>query len=72
MTITVAIDCMGGDHGPSVTVPAALGFVRDWKVGAYPGSAFVDLIPITKDCRLPDPIDTVLEIMLKESPIPIR
>ncbi|MBN9423369.1 MAG: phosphate acyltransferase [Candidatus Accumulibacter sp. 66-26] len=28
MTITVAIDCMGGDHGPSVTVPAALGFVR--------------------------------------------
>ena len=29
MTITVAIDCMGGDHGPRVTVPAALGFVRD-------------------------------------------
>ena len=29
MTITVAIDCMGGDHGPQVTVPAALGFVRD-------------------------------------------
>jgi phosphate acyltransferase len=28
MTITVAIDCMGGDHGPCVTVPAALGFVR--------------------------------------------
>jgi glycerol-3-phosphate acyltransferase PlsX len=29
MTITVAIDCMGGDHGPQVTVPAALDFVRD-------------------------------------------
>ncbi|HMW17002.1 MAG TPA: phosphate acyltransferase PlsX [Accumulibacter sp.] len=28
MTITVAIDCMGGDHGPQVTVPAALEFVR--------------------------------------------
>jgi glycerol-3-phosphate acyltransferase PlsX len=28
MTITVAIDCMGGDHGPPVTVPAALDFVR--------------------------------------------
>ena len=28
MTITVAIDCMGGDHGPTVTVPAALSFVR--------------------------------------------
>ncbi|WP_291993203.1 phosphate acyltransferase PlsX [Candidatus Accumulibacter sp. ACC003] len=29
MMITVAIDCMGGDHGPQVTVPAALAFVRD-------------------------------------------
>ncbi|QKS29983.1 MAG: Phosphate acyltransferase [Accumulibacter sp.] len=29
MSITVAIDCMGGDHGPPVTVPAALGFVGD-------------------------------------------
>ena len=27
MAITLAIDCMGGDHGPSVTVPAALAFV---------------------------------------------
>ncbi len=26
MEITVAIDCMGGDHGPHVTVPAALEF----------------------------------------------
>lgn len=24
MAVTLAIDCMGGDHGPSVTVPAAL------------------------------------------------
>jgi len=28
MEITVAIDCMGGDHGPHVTVPAALEFQR--------------------------------------------
>jgi phosphate acyltransferase len=28
MDITVAIDCMGGDHGPHVTVPAALSFLR--------------------------------------------
>lgn len=28
MTVTVAIDCMGGDHGPGVTVRAALDFVR--------------------------------------------
>ncbi|MCO5100133.1 MAG: phosphate acyltransferase PlsX [Burkholderiaceae bacterium] len=27
MTVRIAIDCMGGDHGPSVTVPAALHFV---------------------------------------------
>jgi glycerol-3-phosphate acyltransferase PlsX len=27
MTIKISIDCMGGDHGPSVTVPAALSFV---------------------------------------------
>ncbi len=29
MTITVAIDCMGGDHGPRVTVPAAIQLVRN-------------------------------------------
>ena len=28
MDITVAIDAMGGDHGPHVTVPAALEFLR--------------------------------------------
>ena len=27
MAVTLAIDCMGGDHGPSVTVPAALEFL---------------------------------------------
>ena len=29
MHITLAIDCMGGDHGPRVTVPAALDFLRE-------------------------------------------
>ena len=28
MDITVAIDCMGGDHGPHVTMPAALNFLK--------------------------------------------
>jgi phosphate acyltransferase len=28
MNITIAVDCMGGDHGPSVTVPAVLEFLR--------------------------------------------
>ncbi len=29
MTARIAIDCMGGDHGPSVTVPAALVFLAE-------------------------------------------
>jgi glycerol-3-phosphate acyltransferase PlsX len=28
MTIKISIDCMGGDHGPSVTIPAAIAFVK--------------------------------------------
>ena len=28
MTVTDAIDCMGGDYGPDVTVQAALDFVQ--------------------------------------------
>ena len=28
MSITIAVDCMGGDHGPSVTVPAVFDFLR--------------------------------------------
>ncbi len=28
MKVTVAIDCMGGDHGPEVTLPAAENFLR--------------------------------------------
>lgn len=28
MTVKISIDCMGGDHGPSVTIPAAVSFVN--------------------------------------------
>jgi glycerol-3-phosphate acyltransferase PlsX len=28
MPVRIAIDCMGGDHGLSITVPAAVGFLR--------------------------------------------
>jgi glycerol-3-phosphate acyltransferase PlsX len=28
MTINISIDCMGGDYGPSVTIPAALAFLK--------------------------------------------
>jgi phosphate acyltransferase len=34
--VTLAIDCMGGDHGPAVTVPAALRFME-----ANPGAAVI-------------------------------
>ncbi|TFW15380.1 phosphate acyltransferase PlsX [Massilia arenosa] len=30
MTITISIDCMGGDHGPAVTIPAALSFLQHY------------------------------------------
>ena len=36
MTITLSIDCMGGDHGPSVTVPAAVSFLA-----AEPGATLI-------------------------------
>jgi glycerol-3-phosphate acyltransferase PlsX len=36
MSITVAIDAMGGDHGPSVTVPASLAFLEE-----TPGASIV-------------------------------
>ncbi len=36
MDVTVAIDCMGGDHGPTVTVPAALAFLR-----RHPGTRII-------------------------------
>lgn len=29
MDVTIAIDCMGGDHGPSVTLPAVLHFLQE-------------------------------------------
>ncbi len=28
MKLSIAIDCMGGDHGPAVTIPAAIAFLR--------------------------------------------
>lgn len=29
MTTKISIDCMGGDHGPSVTIPAAISFAKN-------------------------------------------
>ena len=36
MPVTVAVDAMGGDHGPAVTVPASLAFLEE-----TPGAAVV-------------------------------
>lgn len=36
MPYTIAVDCMGGDHGPSVTVPAALQFLD-----AHPNASLI-------------------------------
>ncbi|HPR07627.1 MAG TPA: phosphate acyltransferase PlsX [Denitromonas sp.] len=40
MNVTIAVDCMGGDHGPSVTVPAVCDFL---KRGAGPQIVLVGL-----------------------------
>ncbi len=54
VSVTVAVDAMGGDHGPAVTVPASLAFLE-----ATPGAAVVlvgrpDAIePILKKSRSP-------------------
>ena len=34
MPITLAVDCMGGDHGPAVTIPAVIEFLRHDKTCA--------------------------------------
>jgi len=50
MTITVAIDCMGGDYGPRVTVPAALELVRAYAdVRAVLVGRLEDITPLLGD-----------------------
>jgi len=48
MTVTVAVDAMGGDHGPQVTVPATLAFLE-----ATPGARAILV-------GLPDPLAQAL------------
>lgn len=38
---------------------------RNWLTDSYEGETFIALSPVTHDCRLPDEIDTVIEIRLK-------
>jgi len=52
MTITVAVDCMGGDHGPAVTVPAALEFQRHREdVGLILVGAGGVISPLLRDAK---------------------
>ncbi|MDR2881357.1 MAG: phosphate acyltransferase PlsX [Azoarcus sp.] len=52
MKITIAVDCMGGDHGPVVTVPAALAFLKK-----HPDAEAIlvgreeALVPLVKDAH---------------------
>ena len=52
MTVTLAIDCMGGDHGPTVTVPAALDFLRhDPECSVILVGLEGDLLPLTSQAK---------------------
>jgi len=52
MTLTLAIDCMGGDHGPRVTVPAALDFLRrDTLCSVILVGREADLLPLLGNAR---------------------
>ena len=54
MDITIAIDAMGGDHGPHVTVPAALKALAD--DGKLPASKAAEAIKKYKlDANKPNP-----------------
>jgi phosphate acyltransferase len=76
MTVKLTIDCMGGDHGPSVTVPAAVKFVR-----AHP-DAHLMLVGIESAIRaqlkklkaLDDPALTIVpatEVVAMDDPVEV-
>ncbi|KDB08432.1 Phosphate acyltransferase [Burkholderia sp. lig30] len=76
MTVKLTIDCMGGDHGPSVTVPAAVKFIR-----SHP-DAHLMLVGIEsairaqlKKCKaLDDPALTVVsatEVVAMDDPVEV-
>ncbi|MGA1287895.1 MAG: phosphate acyltransferase PlsX [Rubrivivax sp.] len=72
MPVRIAVDCMGGDHGPSVTLPACQSFaarhpdVRLVLVGdpqvlggaaAWPGCT---VVPASEVVRMDDPVEVAL------------
>lgn len=71
-TVRVAVDCMGGDHGPSVTLPACQAFLNDHPhaelllVGAAetlaPAAAWprTTVVPATEVVAMDDPVEVAL------------
>ena len=55
MDTTVAIDCMGGDHGPHVTVPAALNFLKGQVMKLSKGKANPNLAGEILERKLKSP-----------------
>lgn len=50
MDVKIAIDCMGGDNGPAVTLPAAFNFLRHERDAAVIAVGRVDALgPLTKE-----------------------
>jgi glycerol-3-phosphate acyltransferase PlsX len=76
MTIKISIDCMGGDHGPSVTLPAAASFLRkepDAELILVGAEAVLQ--PLLKKYRLADEprvrIQHASEVVTMEDPIEV-
>ncbi len=69
---TIAVDCMGGDHGPSVTVPACRGFLERFpearlvlvgkpdSLTALASHPRVTLVAATEVVGMDDPIEVAL------------
>jgi glycerol-3-phosphate acyltransferase PlsX len=65
LALSVAIDCMGGDHGPSVTVPAALACLQ-----AHPELALIlvgrtePIEAALREAKVPDVLRSRLRVQL--------
>jgi len=76
MTVRIAIDAMGGDHGPSVTVPAALAFLAtqpdaalllvgrreeiESRLGSHPARERIEIVHADEVVAMDDPPATAL------------
>jgi glycerol-3-phosphate acyltransferase PlsX len=73
MPVTVAVDAMGGDHGPSVTIPASLAFLRetaDTRVILVGAAAAIDalLAKVPADLRARVAVQAASEVVDMDEP----